>query len=480
MKCKKRKIISAAREDKRKCGVTARTRSRRPLFFCIAGTAFPFQYLRAMDVLRIRGGRALRGEISVGGAKNACLPLLAATLLTGEPCVLRNVPDLSDSRFMLEILRRQGAEIESAGPNAWRVAARNIQPKTPYELVRKMRASVCVMGALVGRLKRAEIPLPGGCVIGQRPIDLHVKGLKKLGCSIENRGGVMRIDASRSRGNYIFLGGRYGSTVTGTANILMAAALTPGLTRIDSAACEPEVQDLCRMLVKMGAKISGIGSPTLEIEGAEKLRGCEHSVIPDRIEAGTLLLCGAITRGDVTVRGAIAGHLGAFLDKMDEAGIPFETPAPDAIRVRGDAAGDFRPIDIVTLPHPGFPTDLQAQFTALLSLVPGISIITERIYPNRYMHVPELLRMGADIAIEGPSAIIKGVPALSGAPVMASDLRASAALVLAGLAAEGETWVQRIYHLDRGYEKFEASLSKLGADVVRLKDTDMPKEYLDE
>ena len=392
-----------------------------------------------MDVLRIRGGRALRGEISVGGAKNACLPLLAATLLTDEPCVLRNVPDLSDSRFMLEILRRQGAEIESAGANAWRVAARNIQPKTPYELVRKMRASVCVMGALVGRLKRAEIPLPGGC-----------------------------------------LGGRYGSTVTGTANILMAAALTPGLTRIDSAACEPEVQDLCRMLVKMGAKISGIGSPTLEIEGAEKLRGCEHSVIPDRIEAGTLLLCGAITRGDVTVRGAIAGHLGAFLDKMDEAGIPFETPAPDAIRVRGDAAGDFRPIDIVTLPHPGFPTDLQAQFTALLSLVPGISIITERIYPNRYMHVPELLRMGADIAIEGPSAIIKGVPALSGAPVMASDLRASAALVLAGLAAEGETWVQRIYHLDRGYEKFEASLSKLGADVVRLKDTDMPKEYLDE
>lgn len=432
-----------------------------------------------MDVLRIRGGNPLHGEVSVGGAKNACLPLLAATLLTSEPCVLHNVPDLSDSRFMLEILRHQGANVESVGKNSWRVTAENVQPKTPYELVRKMRASICVMGALLGRLKYAEIPLPGGCVIGQRPIDLHIKGLKKLGCAIENQSGMMRIDASRSRGDYVFLGGRYGSTVTGTSNILMAAALSPGTTRIDSAACEPEVQDLCRMLVKMGAKISGIGSPSLLIEGAEKLSGCEYTVIPDRIEAGTHLLCGAITRGDVTVHGAVTRHLGAFLDKMDEAGIPFETLSPTSIRVRGDLAKDFRPIDIVTLPHPGFPTDLQAQFTALLSLVPGLSIITERIYPNRFMHVPELLRMGADISIEGPSAIVKGVPALSGAPVMASDLRASAALVLAGLAAAGETWVQRIYHLDRGYEKFETQLAALGADIVRLRDTDMPRELVD-
>lgn len=429
-----------------------------------------------MDVLRIRGGRTLCGEVSVGGAKNACLPLLAATLLTDEPCVLRNVPDLSDSRFMLEILKYQGADVESVGPNAWRIVAGTVQPKTPYELVRKMRASICVMGALIGRLKQAEIPLPGGCVIGQRPIDLHIKGLKKLGCEIENHAGMMRIDATHSRGAYVFLGGRYGSTVTGTSNILMAAVLTPGITRIDSAACEPEIQDLCGMLIKMGAKISGIGSPTLQIEGVEKLSGCEYSVIPDRIEAGTHLLCGAITRGDVTVRGAVTEHLGAFLDKMDEAGIPFETISSTTIRVRGDLIKDFRPIDIVTLPHPGFPTDLQAQFSAVLALTRGISIITERIYPNRFMHVPELLRMGADIAIEGPSAIIKGVPALSGAPVMASDLRASAALVLAGLAAEGETWVQRIYHLDRGYEKFEVLLASLGADIERLKDTQMPSE----
>lgn len=433
-----------------------------------------------MDVLRIRGGNALHGEVFVGGAKNACLPLLAATLLTDEPCVLRNVPDLSDSRFMLEILRHQGALVEPLGANAWRVTAGTLQPKTPYELVRKMRASICVMGALVARLKRAEIPLPGGCVIGQRPIDLHVKGLRKLGCTIENRAGMMRIDASRARGAYVFLGGRYGSTVTGTANLVMAATLTPGVTRIDSAACEPEIGDLCRMLVKMGAKISGVGSPTLLVEGVEKLSGCEHVVIPDRIEAGTHLLCGAITRGDVTVRGAVTEHLGAFLDKLDEAGVPIETLSPTAVRVRGDLVKDFRPIDIVTLPHPGFPTDLQAQFTALLALVPGISIVTERIYPNRFMHVPELLRMGADIAIEGPSAIVKGVPALSGAPVMASDLRASAALVLAGLAASGETWVQRIYHLDRGYEKFERRLAALGADVARLRQEDMPSELRSE
>lgn len=431
-------------------------------------------FFSTMDVLRIRGGNALHGETEVCGAKNACLPLLAATLLTDESCVLHNVPDLSDSRFMLEILKHQGATVEAVGKNAWRITAQTVRAQTPYELVRKMRASICVMGALVGRLKQAEIPLPGGCVIGQRPIDLHVKGLKKLGCTIENHAGMMRIDATHSRGAYVFLGGRYGSTVTGTANLLMAATLTPGATRIDSAACEPEIIDLCRMLVKMGAKISGIGSPTLRVEGVEKLRGCEHTVIPDRIEAGTLLLCGAITHGDITVRGAVSEHLGAFLDKMDEAGIPLEILSPDTIRVRGDRVEKFRPIDIVTLPHPGFPTDLQAQFTALLSITPGLSVVTERIYPNRYMHVPELSRMGADIAIEGPSAIVKGVPELSGAPVMASDLRASAALVLAGLAASGETWVQRVYHLDRGYEKFEVRLAALGADIVRLKDTDMP------
>jgi len=450
--------------------------------FSFAGTAQKtqnavFDFLK-MDVLRIIGGNALHGTTAASGAKNSCLPILAATLLTEESCVLRNVPELSDSRFMLEILRYQGADVEPAGKNAWRISAKKLRSQTPYELVRKMRASICVMGALVGRLKQAEIPLPGGCVIGQRPIDLHIKGLKKLGCEIENHAGMMRIDASHAHGDYVFLGGRYGSTVTGTANLLMAAVLTAGTTRIDSAACEPEIVDLCQMLVKMGAKISGIGSPTLIVEGVKKLFGCEHEVISDRIEAGTLLLCGALTRGDLTVHGAVVEHLGAFLDKMDEAGIPLEILSSNEIRVRGDLVKNFRPIDIVTLPHPGFPTDLQAQFTALLAVAHGISIVTERIYPNRYMHVPELLRMGADIAIEGPSAIIKGVPALSGAPVMASDLRASAALVLAGMVASGETWIQRVYHLDRGYENFETKLSALGANIVRLKDSEMPANLL--
>ncbi len=430
-----------------------------------------------MDVLRIRGGKILQGEVKIGGSKNACLPEIAAALLTDEVCVLRNVPELSDSKFMREIVEFLGAEVVPAGENSWKIQAKKISAKTPYDLVRKMRASICVMGALVGRLKTAEIPLPGGCVIGPRPIDLHIKGLRALGCEIENSEGVMKIDAARARGNYIFLGGRYGSTVTGTSNILMAAVLTPGTTQIDSAACEPEIVDLCQMLVKMGAKISGIGSPTLKIEGVEKLHGCEHSVVPDRIEAGTILLCGAITKGEVTVKGVVPEHLGAFLDKLGEAGIPVEILGNDKIRVSGNKIKKLRPVDIVTLPHPGFPTDLQAQFSALLATTPGISIVTERIYPNRFMHVPELQRMGAEIAIEGPSAIIKGVPALSGAPVMASDLRASAALVLAALTAKGETWVQRIYHLDRGYEKFEEKLAALGADISRMKNTEMPSEF---
>ncbi|MCR5183323.1 MAG: UDP-N-acetylglucosamine 1-carboxyvinyltransferase [Opitutales bacterium] len=428
-----------------------------------------------MDVLRIRGGKKLNGTVQVSGAKNACLPILAATLLTDEPCIVRNVPLLSDSTAMRKILEHQGAVVEDLGGNAWKICAKNIIPATPYELVRKMRASICVMGALTGRLKTAEIPYPGGCVIGQRPIDLHIKGLKKLGCEITQDAGVIRIDGSAMRGAYIFLGGRNGSTVTGTSNILMAAVLTPGTTQIDCAACEPEIQDLCEMLIKMGAKIKGVGSPKLTVTGVKKLHGCEHSVIPDRIEAGTFLLCGAITGGDITVHGAVREHLGAFLDKLNEAKVPFEVIDETSIRVRGDLMKTFVPVDIVTFPHPGFPTDLQAQFSALMAITPGISLITERIYPNRFMHVPELGRMGASISIEGATAIVKGGTKLSGAPVMASDLRASAALVLAGLVADGETWVQRVYHLDRGYEGFEKKLARLGADIVRLDDSQMPR-----
>ncbi len=432
-----------------------------------------------MEVVRIVGGRPLAGAVTVAGAKNASLPMLAATLLTAEPCVLHNVPDLSDVRFMIEILRHHGATVEKLEPGSWRITAEEIQPHTPYDLVRKMRASICLLGALVGRLREAEIAMPGGCVIGPRPIDLHLKGLARLGCTVTHQNGYISVDARNASGTYIFMGGRHGSTVTGTANLLMATVLTPGVTRLDSAACEPEIVDLCRMLVAMGARIEGIGSPVLTITGVEKLGGCTHTVLPDRIEAGTYLLAGAITEGEVTVHGAITEQLGAFLDKLDEVGVEVDVLNPAVIRVRGNLA-KCRPVDIITLPHPGFATDLQAQFSALLTLIPGISLITERIYPNRFMHVPELQRMGADIAIEGPTAIVKGGKGLTGAPVMASDLRASAALILAGLAAQGETWVQRIYHLDRGYAQFDKQLAALGADIARLKAEEMPKDYCEE
>ncbi|QYY35947.1 UDP-N-acetylglucosamine 1-carboxyvinyltransferase [Ruficoccus sp. ZRK36] len=428
-----------------------------------------------MDVVRIRGGQRLAGTVEIGGAKNACLPIFAACLLTAEPVTIRNVPDLSDLRFMAEILERLGATVERLDPHTWRITAAQVATRAPYDLVRKMRASVCLMGPMVARMKRAEVSLPGGCVIGPRPIDLHIKGLSKLNCGVQIENGYVKLDGSNLRGGEVFLGGRHGSTVTGTANILMAAVLTPGHTRIDSAACEPEVVDLCRLLNQMGAKITGIGSHALHVEGVDALHGTDYSVLSDRIEAGTYLLAGAVTHSDITVKGAQAEHLAAFLDKLSEAGLVFEIIDANTIRVRGDKS-ELRPVDVITLPHPGFPTDLQAQTCTLLALIPGLSIVTERVYPNRFMHVPELGRMGADISIEGPSAVIKGGLPLSGAPVMASDLRASAALILAGLAASGETWVQRIYHLDRGYEKFDEKLAALGADVARLSDTEMPKD----
>ena len=423
-----------------------------------------------LEVARIVGGRALRGEVRAAGSKNACLPLLAACLLTRETVTLRNVPDLSDVRYMAEILRHQGAEVTSPAPGTLVVRAETVGHRTPYDLVRKMRASICLLGALVGRLRRCEIALPGGCVIGPRPIDLHLKGLARLGCDIRHEAGYLHVDASAARGSYVFLGGRMGSTVLGTANLVMAAALTPGVTRIDSAACEPEVTDLCQMLVRMGARISGVGSPCLIVEGVEALRGCEHDVIGDRIEAGTYLVAGAITDGDVLVRGVPERHLGAFLDKLEAAGVALES-GPDGLRARGRPT---RPIEVTTQPFPGFPTDLQAQVLAMQLIVPGLTTVTERVYPARFMHVPELQRMGAEIDLEGATAIVKGGRPLSGAPVMASDLRASAALILAGLAASGETWVQRLYHLDRGYEAFERRLAALGADIARLPASAMP------
>ncbi len=427
-----------------------------------------------MDAMRIKGGARLRGTVSVSGAKNACLPMFAAALLTDQKCVIKNVPDLSDVRFMAQIVASLGASVSNPRPGVWEIEAKNVSPRAPYDLVRKMRASICLLGPLAARMKRAEVSMPGGCVIGARPIDLHIKGLRALGCSVEISGGYLNVDARRMRGTHIFLGGRYGSTVTGTANILMASVSAPGSTTIENAACEPEIADLCRMLVKMGAIIDGIGSPTLEITGVPRLGGAEHSVLPDRIEAGTWLMAALATRGAVSVKGAVKKDLAAMLDILESAGAVFEYKSKSEIAVSGEGL-KLRPVEAITMPHPGFPTDLQAQLTTLMTQVPGISIVTERIYPERFMHVSELMRMGADIAREGASAIVRGKTPLSGAPIMASDLRASAALLIAALCARGETFIQRIYHLDRGYENIDKKLALLGASVERIKDTDLPE-----
>jgi len=425
-----------------------------------------------MKVFRIEGGSPLQGTIEVSGAKNAALPIFAACLLTDEPCVISNVPNLSDIRLMAELIQTLGASVEQSSPGTWKIQAKHINSVAPYELVRQMRASICLLGPLVGRLREANVSFPGGCVIGPRPIDLHIKGLKKLGCDVMVEGGYVKVDAAHLRGADVFLGGRMGSTVTGTANIVMAATLAPGITHIENAAAEPEIADLCNMLKHMGANIEGGGSHTITIEGVDKLYGVEHAIIPDRIEGGTYLMGAAMTGGDLTVKNLPSHFIGALLDRFEEARIRLEIKG-NSIRINTDPS-QLRPVDIITLPFPGFPTDLQAQMCSLMSLVDGLSIVTERIYPNRFMHVPELQRMGADIAIEGSSAIIKGTRQLSGAPVMASDLRASAALVIAALAAKGESWIQRIYHIERGYEKIHQKLSELGIRIDRLDDSQMP------
>ncbi len=425
-----------------------------------------------LEVAYIEGGPVLRGVVRAAGSKNAALPILAAALLTEEVVTLHGVPDLSDIRFMAEILRHQGAEVAQPRPGTWVIRAATLTHRTPYDLVRKMRASVCLLGALVGRLRRAEMAIPGGCVIGPRPIDLHLRGLETLGCAVAVEAGLVHVDATNARGTEVDMGGPMGSTVLGTANLVMAATLTPGVTRILTAAREPEVLDLCALLIKMGADIRGQGTDTITVTGVTVLHGAEHTIIPDRIEVGTYLVAGAITGGDVTVEGAEPAHLEAFLAKLREAGVGVET-APGRIRAFGPPT---RPVDVVTAPYPGFPTDLQAQFMALQLRVDGRSTFTEKIYPARFMHAAELQRMGADIAVEGAVATVHGGKPLSGAPVMASDLRASAALILAALVAKGETWVQRLYHLDRGYERFEERLSQLGAAVRRLPANAMPKD----
>jgi len=422
----------------------------------------------ALESFTVEGGLPLSGEVEISGAKNAALPILAACLLVEEGKVtLRNVPHLADVNNMVDILKDLGLEIERSAPHTLQVNPGSRANLTaPYEKVRKMRASFCVLGPLVASRGRARVSLPGGCVIGPRPVDLHIKGLRALGARIDIEHGYVVAECPKLVGAEIFLGGPFGSTVLGTANVMMAATLAEGTTVIDGAACEPEVADLASFLICCGARISGVGTPRIEIEGVRKLHGCEYEIIYDRIEAGTFLMAALITRGEVTLRNARMEHLRAVVDKLREIGADIEV-LDGALRV-SLRSKRLLATDVTTYSYPGFPTDLQAQIMALLSLADGISVITEKIYPDRFMHVAELNRMGARIRKEGPTAIVMGVPSLSGAPVMASDLRASAALVLAGLAARGKTEIGRVYHIDRGYERIDEKLVKLGARVERV------------
>ncbi len=419
-----------------------------------------------MEKLIIRGRQPLKGRVEVSGSKNASLPILAACLLTDELCVLEGVPNLRDVTTMIRILRHLGVKVTQEGGRIMLNPRGYSGSEAPYKLVSTMRASFCVLGPLVGRKKEAKVSLPGGCVIGPRPVDLHLKGLKALGTRLKVESGYVFAKCRELRGTSIYLGGSFGSSVLGTANVMMAACLAKGRTVIENAACEPELVELAHVLIKMGARIEGHGTPVITIEGVRRLNGFTHRVIPDRIEAGTLLLAAAVTGSELTVVGARADHLGAVLDKLREAGVDV-TGRDGTMQVR--PRRKFHPVDLTTLPYPGFPTDMQAQMMALLSQASGISVITEKIYPDRYMHVAELGRMGAQIKLEGATAIIQGIPRLSGAPVMASDLRASAALVLAALSAKGTSEVSRVYHLDRGYDRIDQKLVKLGAEVRREK-----------
>jgi UDP-N-acetylglucosamine 1-carboxyvinyltransferase len=416
-----------------------------------------------LDKIVIHGGSRLKGEVRVGGAKNAALPLLFATLLAPGRHRLVNVPRLRDIDTVEQLLTILGADVERTG-HTFTVAADAIRNnEAPYDLVRTMRASVLVLGPLLARLGQARVSLPGGCAIGARPINLHLKGLEAMGAKITLDHGYVEARARRLRGARIYLDL---PTVGGTENLLMAATLAKGTTVLENAACEPEIVDLAAALNAMGARIEGAGTDTVTIEGVTDLQPMDHAVMPDRIEAGTFMVAAALTRGDVRIAGAIAGHLEALISKLREAGVDI-VEEEGALRVKGPRR--ITSVDLKTRPHPGFPTDMQAQFMALMALGDGTSLITENVFENRFMHVCELQRMGADITIEGHTASIKGVKNLLGAPVMATDLRASASLILAGLAADNTTEVTRIYHLDRGYERIEEKLKKLGADIERVK-----------
>ncbi len=419
-----------------------------------------------MDKILVHGGPRLKGTVRISGSKNSALPILAATLLTKEPCIIHRVPDLSDVHFLLQILTSLGAEVERAS-GIVQIKAENIKTTAPYDIVRKMRASVCILGPLLGREKEATVSMPGGCVIGDRPIDLHLRGFEALGSAVRIHGGDVKLFASRLVGTTINLRGKFGTTVLGTDNVLMAAVLAEGTTVIDGAATEPEVVDLANFLIKMGAKIEGAGTSRMVIEGVTELHGAEHSVIPDRIEAGTFLAAAALAGDDVTVTRLDSSHLVAVTDALKTAGHTLDI-RDTSIRIQANGGG--LPLELRTEPYPGFPTDMQAQMCALFATTKGVSTVTESVFPQRFMHISEMKRMGALAQIEGSTAIIRGVERLSAAPVMASDLRASAALVLAGLQAEGVTEVHRVYHIDRGYESIDTKLNDLGAQIERVKE----------
>jgi UDP-N-acetylglucosamine 1-carboxyvinyltransferase len=418
-----------------------------------------------MDKILVHGGYPLSGSIKVSGSKNSSLPILAATLLTREPCVVHGVPDLSDTHYMLQILTYLGAQVERASGTV-SVTAEKIHSVAPYDVVRKMRASVCVLGPSLGRCKEATVALPGGCVIGDRPIDLHLTGFEALGAAVRVEGGDIKVFAPKLTGAVVNMQSKFGPTVLGTDNVMMAAVLADGVTVIEGAAQEPEVVDLATFLNKMGAKIEGAGTRRLIIEGVPELHGAEHRVIPDRIEAGTFLVAGAINGKGVTVKRVEPEHIRAVTDALARCGFPIEIKN-DAISIMPNGVASA--LELKTEPYPGFPTDMQAQMCALLSTSKGTSSVTENIFPQRYMHVAELKRMGAQVELAGATAVIDGVDGLLGAPVMASDLRASAALVLAGLKADGITEVSRVYHIDRGYEHLDEKLSELGAHIERVK-----------
>jgi UDP-N-acetylglucosamine 1-carboxyvinyltransferase len=420
-----------------------------------------------MDKFVIWGGERLRGEVQICGCKNAVLPIFAAAILGETPSVIRKSPWLKDVDTMLLILQDMGVTTKRSFEGDVTIDPSTLKNcEAPYELVRKMRSSIYALGALLGKVGKAIVSLPGGCVIGPRPIDLHIKGFTRLGATIEKRHGYLIAEAKALRGTRIFLGGPFGSSVGATINVMLAAVKAEGETIIESAACEPEVADVALFLNKMGAKISGAGTPTLTIEGQKELQGTEHEVIPDRIEAGTFMIAAAATSGDVTIVGAEPRHLEAVTAKLMDSSVDVSVEN-GTIRVRSSSKRNTT--DLTTLAYPGFPTDLQAQFMTLMCVTPGVSRIVEKIYPDRFMHVGELTRLGAEISTDTNSALVRGVDGLSGAPVMASDLRASAALIIAGLVAEGETLIHRVYHIDRGYMDMENKLARLGAKIRRLK-----------